>query len=172
MGKHPIRPLAAVTLIVSVPVAVWGLLGRQDAAGFRPSELDYLVRPFDIPAGVETGLGVAAAVLAVAAATVLGLASRRPGPERFDGRWWQVLGPLVAAGALAGAGWRVVTAGGIGANIGAGLVILFGGPLVAALLAWSAGRGLWLARAGRRGPRPPRGGTGGAGWRPVPREGV
>ncbi|MDX3077390.1 hypothetical protein ACIP98_15075 [Streptomyces sp. NPDC088354] len=171
MRKHPIRPLAAVTLIASVPVAVWGLLGRQEAAGFRPSELDYLVRPLDVPAGVETGLGVVAALLAVAAATVLGMASR-PGPERFDGRWWQVLGPLVAAGALAGAGWRVVTAGVIGANIGAGLVILLGGPLVAALLAWSAGRGLWLARARRRGPRPPRGGTGTASWRPVPREGV
>ncbi|MEU5791449.1 hypothetical protein ABZ754_27460 [Micromonospora purpureochromogenes] len=30
--------------------------------------------------------------------------------------------------------WRVLTAGGIGANIGAGLTIMFGGPILAVLL--------------------------------------
>lgn len=54
----------------------------------------------------------------------------------FDARWWSVLVPLMAAGFITGAGWRVMTAGVIGANIGAGLVVLFGSPLVAALLVW------------------------------------
>jgi hypothetical protein len=171
MRKHLIRPAAAVTLIVTTPVATWGLMGRQDAAGFAPSELDYMVRPFAIPAGLETALGVAAAVLATGAAVVLGRASR-PGPDRLDGRWWEVIGPLVAAGVLAAAVWRTVTAGVIGANIGAGLAILLGGPVIAGLVLWSLGRGLWLARSRHRGPRPPRGGTGTAGWRPAAGQGT
>ena len=171
MRRHLMRPAAAVTLIVTTPVATWGLMGRQDAAGFDPSELDYLVRPFGIPAGAETAIGAAAAVLAAGAAVLLGRASR-PGPDRFDGRWWEVIGPLLAAGLLTGAIWRTVTAGVIGANIGAGLAMLLGGPLVAGLVLWSLGRGLWLARARRRGPRPPRGGTGTAGWRPAAGQGT
>lgn len=171
MRRHLIRPAAAVTLIVTTPVATWGLMGRQDAAGFEPAELDYLVRPFAIPEGAETAIGVAAAVLAAGAAVLLGRASR-PGPDRFDGRWWEVIGPLLAAGLLAGAIWRTVTAGVIGANIGAGLAILLGGPAVAGLVLWSLGRGLWLARSRRRGTRPPRGGTGTAGWRPAAGQGT
>lgn len=171
MRKHLIRPAAAVTLIVTTPVAVWGLMGRQDAAGFAPSELDYMVRPFAIPEGAETAIGAAAALLAAGAAVVLGRASR-PGPDRFDGRWWEVIGPLLAAGLLVGAIWRTVTAGVIGANIGAGLALLLGGPVVAGLVLWSLGRGLWLARSRRRGTRPPRGGTGTAGWRPAAGQGT
>ncbi|MFF3945305.1 hypothetical protein ACFYYN_10850 [Streptomyces sp. NPDC001902] len=171
MRRHLIRPAAAVTLIVTTPVATWGLMGRQDAAGFEPAELDYLAQPFAIPEGAETAIGVAAAVLAAGAAVLLGRASR-PGPDRFDGRWWEVIGPLLAAGLLAGAIWRTVTAGVIGANIGAGLAILLGGPVVAGLVLWSLGRGLWLARARRRGTRPPRGGTGTAGWRPAAGQGT
>lgn len=41
---------------------------------------------------------------------------------------------LLAADFIAGAGWRVMTAGVIGANIGAGMVIMIGGPVFAALL--------------------------------------
>lgn len=75
MRRHLIRPAAAVTLIVTTPVATWGLMGRQDAAGFEPAELDYLVRPFAIPEGAETAIGAAAAVLAAGAAVLLGRAS-------------------------------------------------------------------------------------------------
>lgn len=57
------------------------------------------------------------------------------------------------AGLLVGVGWRVLTAGVIGANIGAGLVIVFGGPVVAGLLLWALGRGVWLANH-RPGHRP------------------
>jgi hypothetical protein len=68
-------------------------------------------------------------------------ASRR---GTFDRRWWQVLVPLVVAGLIVGSGWRVVTAGGAPDNIGAGLVVLFGGPVVVALTLWAMGRGAWL----------------------------
>ncbi len=54
-----------------------------------------------------------------------------------DLRWLAVVLPLLAAAVLLGWGWRVLTAGVIGANIGAGLVVAFGGPLVVAALLWS-----------------------------------
>ncbi|WP_431950012.1 hypothetical protein [Actinacidiphila sp. bgisy167] len=172
MGRHPIRTAAAVTLVVATPVATWGLMGRQDATGFEPAELDYLVRPFAVPEEAETAIGAVAAALAAGAALVLGRASRPGQPDRPDGRWWAVTGPLVAAGALTGAIWRTVTAGVVGANVGAGLAIMFGGPVVAGLVLWSLVRGLRSARARRRGPRPPRGGTGAAGRRSAAGQGT
>ncbi len=42
-----------------------------------------------------------------------------------------------------------MTAGVIGSNIGAGFVIILGGPLVLALLAWALGYSVHLARRGR-----------------------
>jgi hypothetical protein len=67
-----------------------------------------------------------------------GLLTRRDAEHSFDLRWWSAFGPLVASAALIGFGWRAVTAQVIGANIGAGCVILFGGPLVFALLGGQA----------------------------------
>jgi hypothetical protein len=45
---------------------------------------------------------------------------------------------------LAGFGWRVFTAGVIGANIGAGLYAFFVGPVIAALLVWAVFRSVTL----------------------------
>jgi len=47
--------------------------------------------------------------------------------------------PLLAAGFIAGTGWRMLTAAVIRTKMGAGLVILLGSPAVAVLLAWGAG---------------------------------
>jgi hypothetical protein len=55
-----------------------------------------------------------------------------------------VLIPLLAAGFIAGAGWRVLTAGVVGTNIGAGFVTIIGGPLVVVLVAWALGYALYL----------------------------
>ncbi|MEV0374746.1 hypothetical protein AB0I10_34030 [Streptomyces sp. NPDC050636] len=146
--------MAAAVLAAAVPVAAWGLLGQYDDQGLPPSELDYIVTPPDIPAGLDTTMGVVALLLAGAAVVLLARASRR---GTFEPRRWQVLGPLIVAGLMIGYGWRVVTAGVIGANIGGGLVIMFGGPVVAGLLLWAVGRGFWLSRhpdaGGGRGPR-------------------
>ncbi|UWP80002.1 hypothetical protein [Dactylosporangium fulvum] len=84
-------------------------------------------------------------VIVIAALLVLGWATRR---QHLDPRWWRVLGPLLAAGVIVGYGWRVMTAGVIGANIGAGLVVLFAGPVVAALLLWSLAYSIRLSRCG------------------------
>lgn len=92
---------------------------------------------------VRPVLGCGSALVAIVAALLLTWASLRHG---LDPRWWSVLGPLLFAGVLIGSGWRVFTAGVIGANIGAGLVIFFVGPVVMALLAWAMFRSFTLLR--------------------------
>jgi hypothetical protein len=73
-------------------------------------------------------------VVTVAAGSGLTWASVQ---HSFEARWWSVLGPLVAAAALIGFAWRIFTVQVIGANIGAGCLIVFGGPVLLALLGWA-----------------------------------
>ncbi|MFE9768870.1 hypothetical protein ACFYPC_30875 [Streptomyces sp. NPDC005808] len=134
---------AAGVLIAAVPVAAWGLMGQQNSTELPTSQLDYAFEPLGIPDGTATVLGATALVLAGACAALLVRASRSGGG--LDKRWWGVLAPLVMAGLLAGTGWRILTAGVIGANIGAGLVVFFMVPAVAGLVMWALGRGVWLA---------------------------
>ncbi|BCL21114.1 hypothetical protein GCM10017668_29570 [Streptomyces tuirus] len=137
---------AGAALVGGVPVAAWGLMGQQNYAGLPASELDYAFQPWDIGDGVAAVAGGIALVLAVAGGVVL---VRRSLRGAMDQRWWGVLGPLVALGLMAGVGWRILTAGGIGANIGAGLLIIFGTPIAAGLLLWSLAWAFWLATQGR-----------------------
>ncbi|WP_407289118.1 hypothetical protein [Streptomyces sp. BP-8] len=139
MKMHKLHTAASAVLVAAVPVATWGLIGRQDAAGYSPSELDYAVQPLPLAASLETSLGVISLVLTVVTAALLAYASRS---DTFDRGRWMVILPLIVAGLIVGAGWRVLTAGVIGANIGAGLVIWVGGPVTAALLFWALFVGL------------------------------
>ncbi|ADP79347.1 hypothetical protein [Pseudofrankia inefficax] len=134
---------AALLLVAAAPVAVAGLLGQDDYQGVPRSELDYAVRPLDIPPGRMTALGIAALLL-MAAITALLLHEARRGTA--DRRLWQVVCPLVGVGVVFGFGYHVATAGVIGANIGYGLVVFFGVPLVAALILVAAARA-WALRA-------------------------
>ncbi|MCZ7417318.1 MULTISPECIES: hypothetical protein [unclassified Streptomyces] len=70
--------------------------------------------------------------------------------RRFPLYWWSAVGPLLAAGVVAALGHRVMTAGTVGADIGAGLVAVLGTTLVLVLLGVGLGRGLYLLL------RPPR----------------
>jgi hypothetical protein len=63
-----------------------------------------------------------------------------------------VLVQLLAAGFTIAAGWRVMTAGVIGANIGGGLMFIFGGPVVAALLSGALASSVPLLKRGRARP--------------------
>ncbi|MGW0862281.1 hypothetical protein [Streptomyces sp. NPDC002611] len=141
---------AGVALVLGVPVAAWGLMGQQNHDGLPASELDYAYQPWGIGDGVAAGVGGLALVLAGVGAAVLVRGA-------MDRRWWGVLGPLVVVGLMVGVGWRVLTAGVVGANIGAGMLIIFGTPVAAGLLLWAVGRGVWLATRGHGG------GNGGAG---------
>ncbi|MFC7841796.1 hypothetical protein [Streptomyces sp. NPDC057382] len=138
---------AGAAVVGGVPVAAWGLMGRQDYDGLPADELDYAFQPWDVGDGVAAGVGGIGLLVAVAGAVVLARGARR---GAMDPRWWSVVGPLVVVGLMAGAGWRILTAGVVGANIGARLVIILGAPVAAALVVWALARSVWLV-AGRRG---------------------
>jgi hypothetical protein len=144
--------LAAVALVVAMPVATWWLVGDQTEpsmkrqlhataknpaiqAGLDP---DYLVRPFDIAPATERAAGVVAVVLVEAAVVVLLLASLT---GRLRGGWWAVFGVLSLVGAGCGWGWRIMTAGVGGANIGGAILLYLGGPIGLVLV----GVALWAA---------------------------
>ncbi|MEU4775224.1 hypothetical protein [Micromonospora sp. NPDC023644] len=152
---RPTFRITALTLVLCAPVAAWWLIGdltgdeaRQLAA--EGVELDYAVRPVSLGTAGDRVVGVLACVgVVLALAWLLRATARR----RLDARWWWVLVPLVGAGVLLGLAWRVLTAGGIGANIGAGLVVIAGGPTLAVLLTVAAVAALRMRRSRpRRGP--------------------
>lgn len=65
-------------------------------------------------------------------------------------RWRSVLVPLLAAGLIAGLGLLALLNGTPDANIGLGLFILIGLPVIAVLLLWSLARAIWLITRRRR----------------------
>ena len=124
--------VAAVLVVLAVPVVTWWLVGDQSTTS--PDNADYVLRPpFRLSNRATRALGIGALVVALAAAASLIAASANHG---FDPNWWSVVGPLLLLGTLLGLGWRVGTAGVIGANIGAGLFALFIGPVILVLIAW------------------------------------
>lgn len=138
--------VAAVVLVLVSPATAWWMTGPVannevgPAAVSNPDDYDYMVRGPEISPWVENVVGGTALVLVVLA--VLGLAAEaRRG--RWDGRWWMPAGAAVAAGVIVGLTARVVTAPVIGANIGGGMMILFGLPLAFGLLVGSA---VWSVR--------------------------
>ena len=126
--------VAALSGLVALPIATWWVVGDQSyklGAQERYADLDYAFKPLALSAATERAVGVAALVVVVASVVLLIVHARR---GEWDHRWVRPLGAAAAAGVIVGCGWRVMTAGVIGANIGAGLAVLLGGPLVVALL--------------------------------------
>jgi hypothetical protein len=150
--------MAAVALVVAVPVATWWLVGDQTDPDFKrrlqadgdPAiraglDPDYMFRPLDIAPATERTVGGVAVALVVAALVVL-VGAWLTG--RLHVGWWGVLGVLSLVGAGCGWGWRVMTAAVSGANIGGGLVLMFGVPIGLGLVG--------VARWGARGLIAPR----------------
>lgn len=132
--------VASVLIVLAVPVVTWWLLGDQSTAS--PDNADYVLRPpFRFSSRVTRALGTGALAVTVAAAALLIAASAS---HSFDLRWWSVVGPLLMLGILLGLGWRVLTAGVIGANIGAGLFVFVAGPVILALVGWVIFRAISL----------------------------
>ncbi|WBB55489.1 hypothetical protein [Verrucosispora sp. WMMD573] len=151
MLRRGLGPLV-VALLLSTPVVTGWLVGdltgeaaRQLAAEGEP--LDYAVEPVSLG---QAGDRVLVAVASVLLLVSLALLIRATVTHELDPRWWFALVPLIVAGALVGLGWRIVTAGAIGANIGAGLVVLGGGPVLLILLGVAAVQAARLRREHRR----------------------
>ena len=135
---------AGMAALLALPVVTWALVGDLSQRG--PD-----VRRALAPPALDPGLALALVVLA---GLVLGVALvvllRRGGVLRRDPRWWLVAGPLLLSAAGAGAGGRVVTAATVDANIGAGLVVVLGLPLLGVVVVWSVAWSVYLVvRRGR-----------------------
>jgi hypothetical protein len=143
---------AALGLVLAVPVATWWLVGDLSTVPVSAGR-DYAFQPWPIGSVVARAAGAGSLVVGAVAVVVLGWAAVR---RVVDIRWWAVLVPLAVAGFIAGAGWRVMTAGVIGANIGAAFVVLLEGPLVLVLVVWALAFAAYLlSRTGHA--RTPRG---------------
>lgn len=134
--SRTLAALAAFVLLVSLPVATWWLVGDLSAEIDDP---DYMFRPPELTDGTERALGLVALVLVVGAVVALASAARRRqlGPRDV------ALAPLVAAGVSVEFAGRALTAGVGGANIGGGIILLFGPFLLIGLLICSVV--LWVA---------------------------
>jgi len=102
---------------------------------------------------VARAAGAGSLVVGGMAVAVLGWAAAR---RVVDIRWGAVLVPLAVAGVIAGAGWRVLTAGVIGANIAAAFVVFLAGPVVLVLVVWALAFAAYLL-SGTGHARTPRG---------------
>ncbi|QDY80435.1 hypothetical protein [Streptomyces qinzhouensis] len=145
MGINTKNSLVGAALVMAAPLALWGLMGQQDEPGYARSELGYAMEPIRALEGWATGLGVVA--LLVTAVSALHLL-RATLSGALDARRWHILLPLAAAGLVLAWSHRVLTAGMPDANIGAGLAVFFGTPLVAGLLIWALVQAI-LLRGGR-----------------------
>lgn len=132
---------AAAALVAAFPPAVYWLVGDASEPGLV--DPDYLWEPPDWSAGAVRAVGAVAA--SVVLTSFLGLVHlhRR---ARLPPAVLPVTGLLGLAGASVAVGYRVVTAGVGGANIGGGLVLLFGPPFVLGLVVVA---GVIAVRAGR-----------------------
>ncbi|GIJ34179.1 hypothetical protein ACIBQ2_03595 [Micromonospora sediminimaris] len=141
-----------VALLLSTPVVTAWLVGDLTGEAARRlaaegESLDYAVEPVSLGAtGDRVLVVVASALLLASLALLIGATVTR----KLDPRVWSALVPLLVAGVLIGLAWRIVTAGAIGANIGAGLVVLGGGPVLLILLGVAAVQAARLRREHRR----------------------
>jgi hypothetical protein len=127
---------AGVALALATPIATWWLVGDQSEPAPPGTDLTHAVQPVPLDPDLERAIGICAvALVAITAGWLIVLSARR----RLDRRWWSVLDPVLVAGVIAGMGWRVVTAGVTGDGL-RGLVVIVGGPVVAALLLYAAFR--------------------------------
>jgi hypothetical protein len=148
-GSGWTRGILATVLVLSVPGAAHWLIGDLSEAG-DPAELDYFLRPA-LSASATRVLGVVSLGAFVFAAVALWRSARhRPLTKHL--KW--IMGLLVLVGLIIAAGFRVMTAGVGGANIGAGLFLLFGVPLCVALLVCAVWIGTRRRPPGRRVTRP------------------
>ena len=129
IAERRLVALTVVAVVLATPLAVWWIVG--DISEVTGPYADYLFEPPSISRAIETSLGVGAVLAVAASAATLMWAHRRQG---FSRRRVLSVVCLLLVGVIAGYGYRVLTAGVSGANIGGGLVLLFGPVMIIGLV--------------------------------------
>lgn len=138
MGRFSIW-LATAVAVATSPIVTWWLLG--DLSESATAE-DYIYRAPELTRGQQLAIGLGATTLFAVSLCVIAIAVRHR-----HVRWVEVRPavPLLVAGAFCGFAWRVVTARVGGANIGGGLILMFGPYFLIAMIACACALA-WAAR--------------------------
>ncbi|MBA2283730.1 MAG: hypothetical protein H0W25_21185 [Acidimicrobiia bacterium] len=139
MRRRPLT-LATAASVAASPFATWWACGDLSE---EHEVLDHSFRAPDLPVAVEAGVGGAAVAVVVGAVVLAATEARR---RPLDRLWLRVVITLVLCGAVVGFGGRVLTAGVVGANIGAGMFLLFVFPAVVLVAGTALVRATTLAR--------------------------
>jgi len=133
-ASRVVEPLLGVVVVAlaSAPTT-WWLVG--DLTETTSGGVTYIIAPPNISAGWVRAIGIGSTVIGAVAVAGLLYGSAA---GRWDPRWLWVVAMVAGAGMIVGYGWRVLTAGVGGANQGAGLIMLLGGPIVLGLLSAAA----------------------------------
>jgi hypothetical protein len=124
-----VKFLAGLAPVLASPVITYALMGDQSST--KDPNPDYFLHPPSISPSTVTTSALIATVLALIG---LGVLVPRWNEGSLHGAWKRVVVCLVICGILVGGFYRVATAAVIGANIGAGVMVLFAGPALLALL--------------------------------------
>ncbi len=119
--------LALLVATLGAALLGWWWVGELSYTGDAGAQgLDYFLRAPELSLTALRLLAAAGAVLLLTAGAVL--ATTVPASARL--RWGMLLAGAVVLGLALAYGGRAMTAGVIGANIGAGIVLLLGAPLL------------------------------------------
>lgn len=119
--------------VLATPVFVYWWVG--DLSSAPASNADYVMRPPDWSAAAVRGAAFGSLCVIVFSTLLLLFAVWQ---RLLRWEWLGVVAQLVVAAATVAAGYRVATAGVIGANIGFGFFMMLGGPICLGLVVWAA----------------------------------
>ena len=136
LPRWVLQLVLSLVCLLSLPFA-WGwLLGDHSPPGADSQGM----ASFGLSHAIETTIGrTAVALWAITSLLLIAELVRR----KLYVRWLACLLPLAAGGVALGSFYRVLTQKTVGANIGAGLVLLFGGLLIVALITISIWGAVW-----------------------------
>ena len=124
-----VKFLAGLAPVLASPVITYALMGDQSST--TDPNPNYFLHPPAISPSTVTTVALIATLLALVG---LGVLVPRWNEGSLHPAWKRVVICLVICGVLVGGFYRVATAAVIGANIGAGVMVLFAGPALLALL--------------------------------------
>ncbi|WP_340560020.1 hypothetical protein [Streptomyces sp. GSL17-111] len=141
-GRRWAVPAVVCGLVLAAPVLTWWAVGDLGGDG-GPDGGTRFVEPLVRSSAAQHALGAAALVVMLLALLLRGAVVRWRG---YDPCWWSVVGPLLVAGLVSGAAWRVLTDVTLGIDLAVVGVVFLVGPFVGLLVLWSAGRAAWIVR--------------------------
>jgi hypothetical protein len=119
--------------VVATPIFVYWWIG--DLSSAPSSNADYVVSPPGWSLATVKAAGVGSLSVFVLSTGLLMFAVRH---RLLRWEWLGVVARLVVAGATVALGYRMATAGVIGANIGSGIFLMLGVPFILGLVVWAA----------------------------------